>query len=175
MAWNEQKLEGEKYSFLIVDAVVINVLQKEAVRPTSKLIICGINKNNVREVLGLQLGDSETEATWRGLFQWLKRRGLVGVNVVVSDAHKGLVPTIQRSFQEAVWQRSQVHLLRNVLGHIPKHVRGVLAAFQKEPSLMLIMPGWYSSDSRVHNLPLSLRSCRGSPQGTQRRSLYGYR
>jgi transposase-like protein len=125
-AWNERKLEGEKYPFLIVDAVVIKVRRDEAVRPTSGLIVCGIHKSGVREVLGLQLGDSETEATWRGLFQWLKRRGLGGVDVVVSDAHKGLIRAIQRSFQGAVWQRCQVHLLRNVLGHTPRHVRGVM-------------------------------------------------
>ena len=125
-AWNERRLEGEEYPFLIVDAVVIKVRRDEAVRPTSGLIVCGVNRNGTREVLGLQLGDSETEATWRGLFQWLKRRGLRGVNFVVSDAHKGLIRAIQRSFQGAVWQRCQVHLRRNVLGYTPRHVRGVM-------------------------------------------------
>jgi putative transposase len=126
-AWNERRLEGEEYPFLIVDAIVIKVRRDEAVRPTSGLIVCGVNRNGTREVLGLQLGDSETEATWRGLFQWLKRRGLRGVDFVVSDAHKGLIRAIQRSFQGAVWQRCQVHLLRNVLGHTPRHVRGLMA------------------------------------------------
>jgi len=57
------------------DAVVIKVRRDEAVRSTSGLIVCGINRKGIREVLGLRLGDSETEETWRELFEWLKGRG----------------------------------------------------------------------------------------------------
>ena len=89
---------------MIVDAVVIKVRKEEKVRSVSALIVSGINTEGFREILGMRLGDSETESTWKDLFRWLKERGLKGVRQVVSDAHKGLVAAIQKCFQGAVWQ-----------------------------------------------------------------------
>ena len=57
-----------------------------------------------------------------------KRRGLRGVELVVSDAHSGLVKAAQYFFQGVMWQRCQVHLKRNVLGRTPRHVRAQMAA-----------------------------------------------
>jgi len=100
-AWNERPLEGQKNPFLIVDAVVIKVRKEEKVRSVSALIVSGINTEGYREILGMRLGNSETEATWREIFGWLKDRGLQGVDDVVSDAHPGLVAAVQRCFQGA--------------------------------------------------------------------------
>ena len=131
-AWNERPLEGQEYPFLIVDAVVIKVRKEEKVRSVSALIVSGINTEGYREILGMRLGDSETEATWREIFQWLKDRGLQGVDFVVSDAHKGLVAAVQRCFQGAQWQRCQVHFLRNVLGHTSRrHHKAMIRGLRK--------------------------------------------
>jgi transposase-like protein len=62
------------------------------------------------------------------MFAWLKRRGLRDVEVLVSDDHAGLVKAAQRYFQGVMWQRCQVHLGRNVLGHTPRHLRAQMAA-----------------------------------------------
>lgn len=58
------------------------------------LIAVGENKEVYREVLGLMVGDSESEENWGELFSWLKQRGLHGVDLVVSGHHKGLVQVI---------------------------------------------------------------------------------
>lgn len=112
---------------MVVDALVIKVRREEAVRATSALIVSGINAEGYRELLGLRLGDSESEATWTDMFTWLKKRGLRGVEVLVSDDHAGLVKAAQRHFQGVIWQRCQVHLERNVLGRTPRHLRAQMA------------------------------------------------
>jgi transposase-like protein len=91
-------------------------------RSTSALIVAGVNEQGKREVLGLWLGDSESEGIWADMFASLKRRGLRGVEVFVSDDHAGLVKAVQRYFQGVLWQRCQVHLKRNVLGRTPRHL-----------------------------------------------------
>jgi putative transposase len=127
-AWNERPLGGQTYPFVVVDALVVKVRRDEAVRATSALIVSGVNEQGLREVLGLWLGDSESEGTWADMFAGLKRRGLRGVEVLVSDDHAGLVKAAQRAFQGGLWQRCQVHLGRNVLGRTPRHLRAQMAA-----------------------------------------------
>src|SRR5665648_118980 len=126
-AWNERSLAGKSYPFLIIDALVIKVRRDGAVRSTSALIASGVSEDGHREILGLLLGDSESEASWDDMFTWLKGRGLSGVDYVVSDAHKGMQKALNRRFQGIMWQRCQVHLTRNVLGRTPRHLRGVMA------------------------------------------------
>jgi transposase-like protein len=86
----------------------------------SALLALGVNEHGGREILGLQVGDSESERTWMGFFTWLKGRGLSGVDVVVSDAHGGLVQAVRVQFQGATWQRCQTHLSANVSDAAPK-------------------------------------------------------
>jgi putative transposase len=126
--WNERSLDAQAYPFVIVDALVVKVRRDNAVRATSALIVSGVNAQGRREILGLSLGDSESEGTWTDMFAWLKRRGLHGVEVLVSDDHAGLVKAAQRAFQGVMWQRCQVHLQRNVLGRTPRHLRAQMAA-----------------------------------------------
>src|SRR5258708_3329692 len=87
------------------------------------LVALGVNERGYREILGLQLGDSESERSWMSLFTWLKGRGLAGVDLVVSDHHSGLVNAIQVQFQGATWQRCQTHLSANVADVTPKSLQ----------------------------------------------------
>lgn len=122
-AWNERPLGNETYPFLIVDALVIRCREGGRIRPISALIATGIRASGEREILGLQLGDSESESTWTALFQWLKGRGLHGVDLVVSDDHSGLVRAVRTQFQGIPWQRCQTHFMRNMLDATPKALR----------------------------------------------------
>ena len=122
-AWNERSLAEQTYPFVLADALVLKVREGERVRALSGLVAVGVSAAGYREILGLQLGDSESEASWTSFFTWLKRRGLFGVDVVVSDAHGGLVAAARRHFQGATWQRRQTHLTRDVLELAPKALR----------------------------------------------------
>lgn len=127
-AFNERRLEGRSYPFLIIDAMVIKVRRDDAVRPMSALICLGVNAEGYREILGVKIGDSESFTSWDDTLGWLKARGLNGVDFVVSDAHGGLMKAVEKHFQEVLWQRCQVHLLRNVLGYVAHKDKAELAS-----------------------------------------------
>ncbi|WP_094554840.1 transposase [Synechococcus sp. 1G10] len=65
----------------------------------------GVNADGRRELLGLQVGDSESEGFWKAMIGSLKERGLAGGKLVVSDAHVGLTKAIRCMFQGCCWQR----------------------------------------------------------------------
>jgi len=81
-----------------------------------------------REILAVEVADTESEGTYQELFRSLKARGLSGVELVFSDDHEGLKATIGRHFQGASWQHCQVHYARNLLGMVGDKKRKELAA-----------------------------------------------
>jgi transposase-like protein len=127
-AWNERDLGATRFPFVFVDALVIKVREDGRVRSRSALIATGVNEAGYREILGLQLGDSESERSWTDFFRWLKGRGLSGVDLVVSDHHGGLTTAVRVQFQGASWQRCQMHLSANVSSGAPKAVQEELHA-----------------------------------------------
>jgi putative transposase len=100
-AWNERALGERAFPFVLADALVVKVREQDRVRALAALIAIGINAAGYREILGIQLGDSESEGSWTTSFAWLKRRGLSGVDLVVSDAHTSLVAAVQRPISRA--------------------------------------------------------------------------
>jgi len=59
---------------------------------------------------------------------WQKRRGVVGVKLVVSDAHEGLKAAVTKVLR-ATWQRCRVHFARNALAHAGKAQRRIVSAW----------------------------------------------
>ncbi len=114
-AFFERDLSGVDYPFLIVDARYEKTRRAGRVRSQAVLIVAGVRDDGRRELVGLALGDSESEATWGELFADLKRRKLTGVELVVSDAHQGIRAAMSRHFQDVAWQRCKVHLMREML------------------------------------------------------------
>ena len=95
------------------------------------VVATGIAADGSREVLGLDVGDSEDETFWRAFLLSLKQRGLGGVQLVISDQHSGLVAPLKRAFQGSAHQRCRVHFARNLLAHVPKsHADMVAAVFR---------------------------------------------
>ena len=122
-AWNNRTLREQRYPFVLVDALVLKIREEGRVRSRSALIAIGVNEAGYREVLGLMLGDSESEVSWTEFFTWLKSRDLCGVDIVVSDSHGGLVRAVRSQFQGATWQCCQTHFMRNILDVTPKSVQ----------------------------------------------------
>jgi len=94
-AWNNRPLHDTSFPFVIVDALILKVREDGRVRTRGALIGIGVNTDGYREVLGVMLGDSESEGSWSEFFGWLKNRGLRGIDLVVSDDHDGLVQAIR--------------------------------------------------------------------------------
>ena len=129
--WRMSQLT-KQYPYLVVDARVERIRRDGSVIPQSVLVVVGIDNEGYREVLGVWCADSESEASWSMVFRELKERGLHGVNYVVSDDHKGLTRAIAREFQGAIWQRCQVHFMRNVRAMVSKKNRNRITAILKE-------------------------------------------
>ena len=126
--WNERELNEKAYPFVVVDAMYIKIRKEGRVHSQGALIAIGVNEEGYREILGLKIGDSESEATWSDFLVWLKGRGLKGIELITSDDHGGLVKAIRRHMQGVSWQRCQTHFKRNILDSCPKASQGELRA-----------------------------------------------
>jgi putative transposase len=127
-AWRSRRLEAEAYPYLFVDARYEKVRADHRVVSQGVLLVSAIRDDGFREIVAAEVADTESEATYQELFRSLKRRGLKGVELIVSDDHGGLKAAIARHFQGASHQRCQVHYLRNLLGMVGAKKRKELAA-----------------------------------------------
>lgn len=118
--WQWRSLAGSSYSYLMVDVMYIKVREEQKVVSKSCHIAIGFSQEGSREILGFLIQEGESEATWTLFFEYLKTRELSSVELVISDAHKGLVAAIRQCFTGVSWQRCQVHFLRNILSQVPK-------------------------------------------------------
>ena len=136
--WRKRPLE-KAYPYLVVDARYEKVRRGPRVVSVGVLLVVGIDEEGYREILGTWVADSESEATWSEVFAELRQRGLAGVRYVVSDDHQGLRAAIDRYFQGALWQRCQVHFVRNVLARVGKGDRAwvleLLRAITQSPTV----------------------------------------
>jgi putative transposase len=131
-AWRNRPLTETTYPYLSVDARYEHVRQGGQIVSQGVLIVAGVRADGHREILAVTVADTESAATYQELFRDLKARGLSGVQLVTSDAHKGLKAAIDRHFQGASWQRCQVHFTRDLVGMVGAGRRGELAADLRE-------------------------------------------
>jgi transposase-like protein len=128
-AWRTRRLEAEAYPYLFVDARYEKARVGHRIVSQGVLIVSGVRApDGLREIIAVEVADTESEASYHELFRSLKGRGLSGVELVVSDDHEGLKAAIFRHFQGASWQRCQVHYARNLLGMVSFAKRKDLAA-----------------------------------------------
>ena len=125
-ALRNRPLEG-RYPYLWLDAKVEKVRDGARVVRKCLVLAYGVHGSGYREVIGLDLGERETEAFWRGFLRSLVERGLTRVQLVVSDAHAGLKNAIAQLLG-CPWRRCSVHFLRETLGHLRKDRQGMVAA-----------------------------------------------
>ncbi|MCB1298556.1 MAG: IS256 family transposase [Microthrixaceae bacterium] len=123
-----RRLDDTTYPYVFVDATYCKARVGRRVVSQAIVIAVGVAADGRRQVLGFQVGDTESEPFWTEFFRDLKQRGLGGVQLVISDAHAGLVRAIQVAFQGAAWQRCRVHFMRNVLARVPKVASQMVAA-----------------------------------------------
>jgi transposase-like protein len=108
------------YPYLVIDARYEDIRGDGLVSSQAVLIVIGISETGHREILSVDIGNSENEQEWTDVFKRLKARGLKGVQYVVSDSHQGLVKALRREFQGTSWQRCQVHFLRNFMSRFSR-------------------------------------------------------
>jgi transposase-like protein len=116
------------YPYVWLDALYLKVRQNHRIVNMALVIAIGVRETGEREILGVEIGSSEEESFWKAFLRSLVQRGLKGVELVISDAHQGLQNAIQAVLVGAAWQRCRVHFMRNVLAHVPKADKSIVAA-----------------------------------------------
>ena len=116
----QQRRIDKKIPYLMTDVLYIKIRENHRVVSKAVHIAIGIDSKGFKNILGFMISDSESEQTWKSFYQSMIDRGLTKVEMVISDVHQGQVKAIQKSFTESVWQRCQVHFLRNVMDKLPK-------------------------------------------------------
>ncbi len=129
--FRSRRLDHTTFPYLFLDATYVKAHLGASVVSKAIVVATGVTAGGEREVLGLDVGDSEDGAFWAAFLRSLRARGLGGVRLVVSDAHEGLKGAIGAVLLGSAWQRCRVHFLRNVLARVPRaSAQMVLAAIR---------------------------------------------
>ena len=135
--FRHRPLDAGPYTFLAADALVLKVREGGRVVNVHALVATGVNADGHREILGLQVTSAEDGAGWLAFFRDLTARGLSGVKLVTSDAHRGLVEAIGATLPGASWQRCRTHYAANLMAATPKAswpwVRALLHSVYDQP------------------------------------------
>lgn len=117
-----------EFPYVFVDATYVKAHEGASVVSKAIVIATGVTASGEREVLGLDVGDSEDGAFWTAFLRSLRARGLKGVRLVISDAHQGIREAVSSVMIGSAWQRCRVHFMRNVLARVPKGSAEMVAA-----------------------------------------------
>lgn len=116
------------FTFVAADALVLKVREGGRVVPVHALVATGVDADGHRQILGVQVTTSEDGAGWLAFFRDLTARGLTGVKLVTSDAHRGLTSAISATLPGAAWQRCRTHYAANLMSATPKSSWGWVKA-----------------------------------------------
>ena len=129
--WRNRPLQGGKYPYVYVDGIYLRRNWGGEFENVSILVALGVNEDGYREVIGAAEGMKEDKASWLAFFQWLKGRGLDGVQLVVGDKCLGMLDAAAEVFPQAKYQRCTVHFYRNVFSATPRSRMKLVAKMLK--------------------------------------------
>jgi transposase-like protein len=119
VAFRSRPLNMNDAPFLMVDATYFKAREEHKIVSKAFLVALAITSDGSREIVGFDVFDAEDNYSWQSFFKDLKARGLDGVHMVISDAHKSILRAIAKTYPDAAWQRCQVHFIRNILDETP--------------------------------------------------------
>jgi transposase-like protein len=125
-AFRERPLVG-KYPYVFLDAVYEKMRIGRTIVSQACVVAYGVRESGDRDLIGLDIVDTESEPSWATFLRSLCDRGLSGVKLVITDAHGGLVKALGAVLVGASWQRCKVHFTRNVTAHAPEAYKKKLA------------------------------------------------
>ena len=145
-------LDTGPYCYVWLDALSQKVREEGRIVNVSVAVATAVNVEGKREIVGMDVGTSEDGAFWLAFLRSLSARGLEGVQLVTSDAHRGLRDAIATVFTGASWQRCRTHFMTNLLTRVPKSAQPWVA------------------DHGPHDLPAAVRRGGSLPAQQSRRS-----
>jgi len=117
------------YPVIWIDAVYEKIREDKKVTSMAIMVAMGINLEGKKEILAIEPMENESTDTWTVFFEKLQARGLNAINLVVSDAHKGIQSALKQTFTGSSWQRCKVHFMRNVLARVPHKHKATIGRF----------------------------------------------
>ena len=115
--WQNRPLES-LYPVVFVDAIHYSVKDNGIIRKMAAYVILAINRDGIKEVLGIYIGENESAKYWLGLFNELKNRGLKDILVLCADGLTGMKEAVTAAFPKTEYQRCIVHQVRNTLKYV---------------------------------------------------------
>jgi transposase-like protein len=156
--WRNLPITGS-YAYVYLDGIYLKRSWGGEVRNIAVLVAVGVDENGFRDILGICEGTKEDQESWRNFLRHLKQRGLVGVQLVISDKCLGLVETLGEFFADARWQRCMVHFYRNVFTAVPnnkvKEVAGMLKAIHAQEDRAAALEKATAVVERLESMKLS--------------------
>jgi transposase-like protein len=120
-------LDSGADDYLWLDALTQKVREAGRIVNVSVVVATAVNREGRREVVGVDVGTSEDGAFWLQFLRSLVARGLSGVQLVTSDARRGLKEAIATVFAGASWQRCRTHFMTNLRSRVPRRVQPAVA------------------------------------------------
>ncbi|MEB6255984.1 IS256 family transposase [Mammaliicoccus sciuri] len=118
--WAGRPIVSHQYKYVFVDAMHIKVRENNKIVSKGVYIAMGINENRKRDIIGFKISNQESELDWSEFFEDLRMRGLTTPELIISDAHSGLIKSIKSQFIDSSWQRCTFHFLKNIVERFPK-------------------------------------------------------
>ena len=142
-----RRLDHVEFPYVYVDATYLKVRNSVSqVVSTAMVVADGVTADGNPEILGCDIGDSDSEGFWQHLVGSLRSRGLAGVRLVTADAHAGLAAAADRTIQGAGRQRCRVHFIRNLLALVPRTHQHMAAAVSRtvfaQPDADAVSDAW---------------------------------
>jgi putative transposase len=128
--FRNRQLQGA-YPYLWLDAKHVKVRDRGRVVSKAVVVAYAVHESGIREVIGVDVGEVESGSFWTEFLRGLKKRGLSGVQLAVSDDHEGLKSAIARVLA-CPWQRCSVHFVRDMGAHVRRDQRGLVSAALRE-------------------------------------------
>lgn len=157
-AWRHRPIEGE-HPYLYLDGIVMKRTWAGEVRNVSLLVASAVNAEGYREILGICEGAKEDKSGWSAFLRHLVDRGLSGVQLVISDACRGLVESVAECLPDAQWQRCMVHFYRIVFSHVPatkvREVAHMLKAIHAQESRQAAQEKAGAVEAELHRQKLT--------------------
>ena len=120
--WQNRRL-SEVYPIVFIDAILFNVRREKTVQKSAVYVVMGIDTNGMKDVLSIEIGETESAKFWFSVLTNLKNRGVKDILVLCADGLAGIKEAIETSFPMTDYQRCIVHMVRNTLLHVSEKHR----------------------------------------------------
>ena len=119
--WRRRDLSQKRYVYWWADGVYSNVRLDDRL---CLLVVIGVTEHGHKELVAVEDGHRESEASWRELLTDLRERGLEpSPKLAVGDGALGFWKALSKVFPDTRHQRCWVHKTANVLDKLPKSVQ----------------------------------------------------